>query len=47
VEPFKKQLKDLCPVAYGLDDMVLQSGLYSMCAAHEEPFCYTWTEHIR
>jgi len=47
VEPFKKQLKDLCPVAYGLDDLVLQSGLYAMCAAHEEPFCYTWTEHIR
>jgi hypothetical protein len=47
VEPFKKQLKDFCPLAYGLDDLVLQSGLYSMCAAHEEPFCYTWTEHIR
>jgi hypothetical protein len=47
VEPFKKQLMDVCPVAYGLDDLVLQSGLYSMCAAHEEPFCYSWTEHIR
>jgi len=48
VEPFdKKKLSGLCPVANGLDDLVLQSGLYSMCAAHEEPFCYTYTEHIR
>jgi hypothetical protein len=47
VEPFKKELSGLCPWAYGLDDMVLQSGLYSMCAAHEKPFCYSYTEHIR
>jgi hypothetical protein len=48
VEPFKRQeLGSLCPLANGLDDLVLQSGLYSMCAAHEEPFCYTYTEHIR
>jgi len=48
VEPFNKtSLSGLCPVANGLDDLVLQSGLYSMCAAHEEPFCYTYTEHIR
>jgi hypothetical protein len=48
VEPFKKKdLSSVCPVANGLDDMVLQSGLYSMCAAHEEPFCYMYTEHIR
>jgi len=47
VEPFKNQLKNVCPLAYGLDDLVFQSGLYSLCAAHEEPFCYAWTEHIR
>jgi len=47
VEPFKKELSGLCPLANGLDDMVLQSGLYSMCAAHEEPFCYRYTEAIR
>jgi len=47
VEPFKKELSGLCPWAYGLDDMVLQSGLYSICAAHEEPFCYRYTEAIR
>ena len=43
----KKELGGLCPWAYGLDDLVLQSGLYSMCAAHERPFCYSYTEHIR
>jgi len=47
VEPFKKELRGVCPVANGLDDLVLQSGLYSMCAAHEEPFCYMHTELIR
>jgi len=47
VEPFKKELNRVCPVATGLDDMVLQSGLYSMCAAHEQPFCYAYTENIR
>ena len=47
VEPFKKELSGLCPLANGLDDLVLQSGLYSMCAAHEKPFCYSYTEHIR
>jgi len=47
VEPFKKELSGVCPLATGLDDLVLQSGLYSMCAAHEKPFCYSYTEHIR
>jgi len=47
VEPFKKELNSVCPYAFGLDDLVLQSGLYSMCAAHEKPFCYSYTEHIR
>jgi len=47
VEPFKAGLADLCPLATGLDDLVLQSGLYSMCAAHERPFCYQHTEMIR
>jgi hypothetical protein len=47
VEPFKKELNRVCPVATGLDDLVLQSGLYSMCAAHEQPFCYAYTENIR
>jgi len=47
VEPFKRELGALCPTANGLDDLVLQSGLYSMCAAHEQPFCYQYTEHIR
>ncbi|CAK0880376.1 unnamed protein product [Prorocentrum cordatum] len=47
VEPFKKELSGMCPVANGLDDLVLQSGLYAMCAAHEEPFCYMHTELIR
>jgi len=47
VEPFKRELDWICPVATGLDDMVLQSGLYSMCAAHEQPFCYAYTENIR
>mmetsp|Transcript_104054 Transcript_104054/g.294501 ORF Transcript_104054/g.294501 Transcript_104054/m.294501 type:complete len:453 (+) Transcript_104054:121-1479(+) len=47
-EPFKRsELSSLCPVATGLDDLVLQSGLYSMCAAHEQPFCYAYTENIR
>jgi len=46
-EPFKAELRAACPEAYGLDDMVLQSGLYAMCAAHEQPFCYSYTEHIR
>jgi len=47
VEPFKKELSAVCPYAFGLDDLVLQSGLYSICAAHEKPFCYSYTEHIR
>ncbi|CAK0799791.1 unnamed protein product [Prorocentrum cordatum] len=47
VEPFKAELRPVCPEAYGLDDLVLQSGLYAMCAAHEQPFCYSYTEHIR
>jgi len=47
VEPFKAELRAACPEASGLDDLVLQSGLYAMCAAHEQPFCYTYTEHIR
>merc|ERR1719253_271403 len=44
VEPFKTEVKDFCPEASGLDDLVLQSGLYSACAAHEMPFCYQHTE---
>jgi len=47
VEPFDDRVREHCPQFIGLDDLVLQSGLYSMCAAHEEPFCYTYTEHIR
>jgi len=47
VEPFKKGLSGVCPWAYGLDDLVLQSGLYAVCAAHEQPFCYAYTENIR
>jgi len=47
VEPFKAELRAVCPEASGLDDLVLQSGLYSMCAAHEQPFCYSYTERIR
>merc|ERR1719203_1188322 len=47
VEPFKADLADVCPTASGLDDLVLQSGLYSMCAAHERPFCYMHSEYIR
>jgi len=47
VEPFKADLADLCPMASGLDDLVLQSGLYSICAAHERPFCYQHSENIR
>mmetsp|Transcript_124992 Transcript_124992/g.339517 ORF Transcript_124992/g.339517 Transcript_124992/m.339517 type:complete len:99 (+) Transcript_124992:2-298(+) len=47
VEPFKADLAELCPMASGLDDLVLQSGLYSICAAHERPFCYQHSENIR
>jgi hypothetical protein len=47
VEPFKPEVRAACPEAYGLDDLVLQSGLYAMCAAHEQPFCYSYTERIR
>jgi hypothetical protein len=47
VEPFNAELASNCPQASGLDDMVLQSGLYALCAAHEEPFCYSHTEAIR
>jgi len=47
VEPFDGKVREACPEAVGLDDMVLQSGLYSMCAAHESPFCYAHTERIR
>mmetsp|Transcript_104039 Transcript_104039/g.294460 ORF Transcript_104039/g.294460 Transcript_104039/m.294460 type:complete len:426 (+) Transcript_104039:62-1339(+) len=46
-EPFQQELSESCPAATGVDDLVLQSGLYSMCAAHEKPFCYSYTEHIR
>jgi len=47
VEPFKSEVFESCPVATGIDDMVLQSGLYALCAAHESPFCYAHTEYIR
>jgi len=47
VEPFRAGLEDLCPLATGVDDLVLQSGLYAVCAAHERPFCYQHTETIR
>lgn len=47
VEPFDDRVKDSCPKATGVDDLVLQSGLFSMCAAHESPFCYAYTERIR
>jgi len=47
VEPFRQELVAQCPVASGLDDLVLQSGLYSICAAHERPFCYQHSEGIR
>jgi len=48
VESFNKAaVAEFCPAASGLDDLVLQSGLYSICAAHETPFCFQHTEHIR
>jgi len=47
VEPFDDQVKEDCPQAIGLDDLVLQSGLFAVCAAHERPFCYAHTERIR
>jgi len=47
VEPFNSDVAQSCPLASGLDDLVLQSGLYSICAAHEQPFCYQYTESIR
>jgi len=47
VEPFDDRVREKCPQAAGLDDMVLQSGLFAMCAAHERPFCYAHTDSIR
>ncbi|CAK0903992.1 unnamed protein product [Prorocentrum cordatum] len=47
VEPFDDGARAKCPQAVGLDDLVLQSGLFAMCAAHESPFCYAHTENIR
>jgi hypothetical protein len=47
VEPFKSELEPMCPMASGIDDLVLQSGLYSLCASRERPFCYQHTEYIR
>jgi hypothetical protein len=47
VEPFDDRVKGSCPRATGVDDLVLQSGLFAMCAAHESPFCYAHTERIR
>jgi hypothetical protein len=47
VEPFQESLTASCPAASGLDDLVLQSGLYSVCAGHERPFCYQHTGNIR
>jgi len=47
VEPFDDRVREHCPQFIGLDDLVLQSGLFAMCAAHESPFCYAHTERIR
>jgi len=47
VEPFQEDLSNSCPAAIGVDDLVLQSGLYSICAGHERPFCYQHTGNIR
>jgi hypothetical protein len=47
VEPFKSELEPMCPMASGIDDLVLQSGLYALCASRERPFCYQHTEYIR
>lgn len=47
VEPFRQELVAQCPVASGLDDLVLQSGLYAICAGNEKPFCYSHAPVIR
>merc|ERR1719188_1654078 len=47
VEPFRSELAASCPSAPGIDDLVLQSGLYSICAGHQQPFCYMHTDEIR
>jgi hypothetical protein len=46
VEPIKANLTEHCPAALGVDDMVLQSGLYALCVAHEKPFCYQHADKI-
>jgi len=46
VEPIRANLTKHCPAALGVDDMVLQSGLYALCVAHEKPFCYQHADKI-
>jgi len=46
VEPVRANLTQHCPAALGVDDMVLQSGLYALCVAHEKPFCYQHADKI-
>ncbi|CAK0807334.1 unnamed protein product [Prorocentrum cordatum] len=47
VEPFREELITQCPIASGLDDLVLQSGLYAICAGSEKPFLDSHAPVIR